>query len=237
MTAPFEVTVVIPAFNEVKRIAETVGEARAYFKSRGRNCEIIVVADGDDGTREKVAEMAKSDPALKVLGGPERRGKGRGVREGVLQAQGEIIGFVDADNKTPIDEYDKFEPLLKKGADVVIGSRKDASQRPENPQRWYRRVGAKGFALAMHALVGLPDIADTQCGFKFFKRKAALDLFGRQKIDGYIFDVEILVHASKSGCRIEQVPIRWRDDGDSRLDLFAGNVRNFLDLMRIAAGT
>lgn len=237
MTAPFEVTVVIPAFNEVKRIAETVGEARAYFKAKGRNCEIIVVADGDDGTREKVAEMAKSDPALKVLGSPERRGKGRGVREGVLKAAGEIIGFIDADNKTPIDEYDKFEPLLKQGADVVIGTRKDARKRPENPQRWYRRVGAKVFAFAMHALVGLPDIADTQCGFKFFARKAALDLFGRQKIDSYIFDVEILVLASKAGYRIEQVPIRWRDDGDSRLDLFAGNVRNFLDLLRIAVGT
>ena len=237
MTAPFEVSVVIPAFNEVKRIAETVGEVRAYFKDKGRSCEIIVVADGDDGTREKVAAMAASDPALQVMGGPERRGKGRGVREGVLRAQGGIIGFLDADNKTPIEEYDKFESLLKKGAEVVIGSRKHASKRPENPQRWYRRAGAKVFSVAMHALVGLPDIADTQCGFKFFQRKTALDLFGRMTIDGYIFDVEILVLATKAGCRIEQVPVRWRDDGDSRLNLVMGNIRNFLDLARIAAGT
>ena len=88
----------------------------------------------------------------------------------------------------------------------------------------------------MHALVGLPDIGDTQCGFKFFPRRVALDLFGRQKIDGYIFDVEILLLASRAGYRIVQIPIRWRDDGDSRLNLFSGNVRNFIDLLRIAAG-
>jgi dolichyl-phosphate beta-glucosyltransferase len=85
----------------------------------------------------------------------------------------------------------------------------------------------------MHALVGLHDISDTQCGFKFFQRQAALDIFARQKIDGYMFDVEILALASALGYAVKEVPIRWRDDGDSRLELVRGNLRNVRDILRI----
>ena len=91
-------TLILPAYNEVKRIAQTIGEAKVYFKGRHYTYEIIVSADGDDGTRELVAEMAGTDPALKVIGSVERRGKGQGIRQGAALAQGEIIGFVDADN-------------------------------------------------------------------------------------------------------------------------------------------
>src|SRR5438445_2298601 len=100
-------TLILPAYNEVKRIAQTIGEAEAYFEARHCTYEIIVSADRDDGTRELVAEMARTNPALHVIGSPERHGKGYGVRQGVALAQGEIIGFMDADNKTPIDEFDK----------------------------------------------------------------------------------------------------------------------------------
>jgi dolichyl-phosphate beta-glucosyltransferase len=228
----FWISLIIPAYNEARRIAETIGETKRYFEKLGRPCEIIVVDDGVDGTREIVAEMAMTDPSLRVIGGPERRGKGYGVRRGVELAQGEIIGYLDADNKTPIEEFDKFEPLLREGCEVVIGSRThpDASvmKRP-----LVRKLGAKGFAHVMHALVGLRDIPDTQCGFKFFQRRAALDLFQRQTIDGYIFDVEILHLARQAGYRIAQVPIRWRDDGDSRLELVWGNLRNMVELLRI----
>jgi dolichyl-phosphate beta-glucosyltransferase len=230
------ITLIMPAYNEAKRIAQTVSEARDYFARRGLTCEIIVSADGTDGTRELVAEMAKTDPNLKVIGSAERRGKGYGVRQGVRLARGEVIGFVDADNKTPIDEFDKFEPYLRDGYDVIIGSRGLRESRIERAQPLHRRLGSKGFALFMHAVVGLPGITDTQCGFKFFQRHVALDLFSRQKIDGYMFDVEILYLAQRAGYRIAQVPVRWRDDGDSRLVLLGGNIRNAVDVFRIRFG-
>lgn len=233
MLSQCSLSLIIPAYNEVHHIANTLGQASAFFKERGYPYEIIVAADGDDGTRELVAEMAQSDPALKVIGSIERRGKGYGIRQGVALAHGDIIGFADADNKTPIAEFDKFAPWLGDGYDIVIGSRGLRESQIEQAQPLYRRLGSRGFGLFIHRVVGLRDIADTQCGFKFFQRRAALDLFGRQRIYGYMFDVEILYLAQQSGYRIAQVPIRWRDDGDSRLALVSGNIRNVIDILRI----
>jgi dolichyl-phosphate beta-glucosyltransferase len=230
------ITLILPAYNEVKRIAQTVGEAQAYFEERGYTYEIIVSADGNDGTRELVAEIAQTDPTLKVIGSEKRLGKGYGIRRAIELAEGEIIGFADADNKTPITEFDKFIPHLKSGCEVVIGSRGLKQSRIEKAQPVYRRLGSQFFGIYMHLLVGLPNIIDTQCGFKFFQRVVAQDLFRRQKIAGYMFDVEILYLAQKAGYKIEQVPIRWRDDGDSRLVLLGGNIRNGLDILRIRFG-
>ncbi|MFI5178591.1 MAG: dolichyl-phosphate beta-glucosyltransferase [Vicinamibacterales bacterium] len=230
---PSLVTVVVPAFNEARSIVTTLGELRAYFEAKPYDYEIIVAADGTDGTREIVTGLARTATRLRVIGGPERRGKGRGIRQAVGMARGDVIGFVDADNKTPITEFDRFEPYLIDGWDVVLGSRGLRESRVERLQPWFRRLGSKGFGVFMHAAVGLNDIVDTQCGFKFFQRPVALDLFRRQRIDGYMFDVEILYLATKRGCRIAQVPVRWRDDGDSRLDLVRGNIRNFFDVLQI----
>ena len=227
------VSVIIPAYNEVARISQTVGEALAFFDARRLACEIIVSADGDDGTREAASAMAVRHREVKVIGQPARRGKGRGIREAVRLATGDIIGFTDADNKTPITEFDNIEPWLRSGHDVVIGSRALRESRIERPQPMYRRLGSKGFGLFMHACVGLDGIVDTQCGFKFFRGAVARELFRLQQIDGYMFDVEILYLATRLGYRIAQVPVRWRDDGDSRLQLVAGNVRNVRDIVSI----
>jgi dolichyl-phosphate beta-glucosyltransferase len=228
-----DVTVIVPAFNEVKRISATIEEIRSYFSSRGLSCQIIVSADGDDGTRERARELVPTVPKLMVIGGAERGGKGRGIRQAVPLATGRIVGFVDADQKTPIAEFSKIEPLLASGHEVVIGSRGLSSSQIDNPQPWYRRIGSRGFGLAMHTIVGLRNVPDTQCGFKFFTANAARELFAAQHIDGYMFDVEILFLATRRGWRIGQVPVRWSDDGDSRLSLVAGNVKNALDLIRI----
>jgi glycosyltransferase involved in cell wall biosynthesis len=230
------VSLILPAFNERQRIGQTITEARHYFHRRGLSHEILVAADGTDGTREYVREMARSVPNLYVLGGPERRGKGHGIRQAVRVASGAIVGFSDADNKTPIDELDKVLPHLDAGADVVIGSRGLETSRIEKRQKFYRRVGSRAFRLLLQMILGLPGVRDTQCGFKFFPQHVAHDLFGRQVIDGYMFDVEILYLARRSGYRIVEVPVRWRDDGDSRLQLFSGNLRNLLDVLRIRFG-
>ncbi len=228
-----DVSLILPAYNEAATIGSTIRETGAYFRSRGLRYEIIVAADGEDGTRELALETASQGEPVRVIGNRERSGKGRGVREAMALARGEIAGYADADNKVPIEELDKFRPCLAQGYDVVIGSRTMRDSQVEKRQPLYRQLGGKGFGLFMHAVVGLKGITDTQCGFKFFTRTSAREIFSRQQIDGYMFDVEILVLARRLGYRIQQVPIRWRDDGDSRLALVSGNLRNAIDIFRI----
>ena len=228
-----DVTLILPAFNEVSRIQQTISQSIDYLRGLDYSYQVIVAADGDDGTRELVREMAKSDPGISVIGRAERSGKGRGVREAIALAKGDIVGYADADNKVPIQEFEKIAERLREGYEVVIGSRAMAASNVEKSQPLYRQLGSQGFRIFLSAVVGLREISDTQCGFKFFSNRAAKLIFDRQKIDGYMFDVEILVLAKRLGIDVAQVPIRWRDDGDSRLELIAGNVRNFSDIFRI----
>ena len=232
MDRPY-ITLILPAYNESATIRRTISRTVDYFTERQYSYEIIAAIDGDDGARELVAEMGKSNPAIKVTGHSDRSGKGRGIREAIRISTGSVIGYADADYKVPIEEFDKIHPLLAQGYDVVIGSRGLAKSVIERKQPLYRRLGSRGFAVFMRTVVGLAGISDTQCGFKFFTRDAALRLFAAQKIDGYMFDVEILAIAQLYGYRIAETPIRWQDDGDSRLQLFRGNVRNVIDIFRI----
>ena len=236
MSGPLDqplLSIVVPAYNEVQRIAQTLHDIQTFLDGRGYTYEVIVSADGTDGTREVVAEIAKLDSRVSVIGSPERRGKGRGVREGILRARGQFVGNVDADYKTPIDQVERMLPYLREGCPVVIGSRRAEGTQIERHQPLYRRVGSKGFAFVMRALVGLYGINDTQCGFKFFSRRAAVALFTKQKIDGYMFDVEILRLARLEGVRIQEVGVRWADDGDTRYDPIGGTIRNAKELLRI----
>jgi dolichyl-phosphate beta-glucosyltransferase len=162
---------------------------------------------------------------------------GHGVRRGMRLASGEVVGFADADNKTPIEELAKLLPWLGRGFALAIGSRALAESQVEIKQPLYRQLGSRGFALAMHAIVGLRHIHDTQCGFKFFTDDAAREIFARTRIDGYMCDVEILWLAERLGYRVKEVGVRWRDDGDSRLELVRGNTRNLIELLRIRFGS
>lgn len=228
-----DISLILPAYNEAKTIVGTVREASRYFQSRSLTSQIIVSADGNDGTRERARELATEIPGLLVLGSPQRSGKGKGIRLGVEQATGAIIGFADADNKVPIEEFDKFLPLLRAQADFVIGTRGRAESKIEKPQPLYRQLGGRAFYFVMQSLVGLPGVADTQCGFKFFRHGLAKAVFAIQEIDGYMYDVEIIALALRMGATLKQVPIRWRDDADSRLDLVSGNIQNMKDIFRI----
>ncbi len=233
MIEPVDVSLILPAFNEAGRIQQTICQSIDYLRGHGYRYEIIVAADGDDGTRELVTEMGKTDPRIRVIGRSQRSGKGRGVREAITLAKGSIVGYADADNKVPIQEFEKIADRLRAGYEIVIGSRAMAESNVEKSQPLYRQLGSRGFRVFLSAVVGLRDVADTQCGFKFFSNRAAKLIFAHQKIDGYMFDVEILVLAKRLGIDIAQVPIRWRDDGDSRLELVAGNLRNVRDIFRI----
>src|SRR5580704_13683769 len=161
-----DISLILPAFNEASRIAATIGDVVSYFNAQNYKYELIVAADGDDGTREKACELAVTNRSIKVIGQQARRGKGRGIREAVAIASGKVIGFADADNKVPIEEYGKLGPWLADGYEVVIGSRALLDSKIERPQPLYRRIGSTGFGIFMHLVVGLADLPDTQCGFK-----------------------------------------------------------------------
>ena len=227
-----KISLILPAYNEAARIGATVEQALAYFDARGLRCEIIVPADGNDGTREIVREIGRRRAGVTAIGGDVRCGKGRGIREAVALATGGIIGFADADNKVPIEEYGDIERALADGVDVAIGSRGLAGSKVERKQSLHRQLGGQAFGVWLRSVTGL-RLRDTQCGFKFFPAGVARDLFSRQKIDGYMFDAEILYIAHKLGYSIREVPVRWSDDGDSRLNMIGGNIRNFKDVLLI----
>jgi dolichyl-phosphate beta-glucosyltransferase len=229
-------SVIVPAYNEAGTISSTLMAMRTYLDRQGYVYEVIVAADGNDATADIVDGMLADWPSLQLSPEPGRHGKGYGLRRGFALARGEIVGFLDADYKTPIDELDKLLPWLSSGYDIAAGSRALADSTIQRYQPWVRRVGSRGFAICMHLIVGLHHIRDTQCGFKFFTRQAALDIFPRTQIDGYMCDVELLWLADRLGYRVREVGIRWRDDGDSRLELVRGNLRNAAELFRIRFG-
>lgn len=226
-------SVVVPAYNEARSIGATLAAMRSFLDQQAYTYEVIVAADGDDDTPQVVEALMQHWPHLHLSAERGRHGKGHGVRRGMRAATGQVVGFVDADNKTPIDELPRLLPWLTEGFEIVIGSRALAESRIEVRQPLYRQLGSRVFALGMRLIVGLPQIHDTQCGFKFFTRHAATEIFGRTRIDGYMCDVEILWLAQKLGYPVKEVGIRWRDDGDSRLDLVRGNARNLAELLRI----
>lgn len=225
-------SIVVPAYNEAASIVRTLKLMRAYLDRQPYPYQIIVAADGDDGTREAAADYFGNDERFAVIGSTRRGGKGKGVRQGVEMARGEIIGFVDADYKTPMEELEKILPWLATFP-VVIGSRRESDSQIEKQQKLYRRWGSRLFARIMRRIVGLHGVKDTQCGFKFFRHDAAKRIFALQRVDSYMFDVEILRLARLLGYDIKEVGIRWQDDGDSRSPMISGAFRHARDLLRI----
>jgi dolichyl-phosphate beta-glucosyltransferase len=236
VSQPPYLSLILPAFNESASIRHTLTACRAFLDAQNYLYEVIVAADGDDATPDIVTEIAATWPQLRLTAERGRHGKGHGLRRGVALASGDIIGFLDADYKTPIEEINKVLPWLSEGYQLVAGSRGVADSLVRRKQRWYRQIGSRGFGLVLHGLIGLNHIRDTQCGFKFFTRAAAREIFGRTRIDGYMCDVEILWLAERLHYRVREVGIVWSDDGDSRLELVRGNIRNTQDLFRIRFG-
>lgn len=216
-----KLSIILPAFNEEKRLPLTLAAILGYLTPQPFSWELIVV---DDGSKDRTAEVGREwivkIPHLKVIRHEINRGKGHAVREGVMNSDGQFVGFLDADYKIPVEEVDKIWPWFEEEYDVVIGSRDLNPSLVEVPQPIHRRIGSRGFSWIKSALVGLPHVPDTQCGFKFFKRHVALDLFGRSKVDGPMFDIELMCLTVQLGYRLKQVPVRFQHDADSRFRLF-----------------
>lgn len=207
-----ELSAVIPVYNEEARIGPTLEAALRYLKAKRLKAEILVVDDGcTDKTLEVVGRFQKKATgplSLRVLRQGKNKGKGAAVKTGALAAKGETILYMDADNATPLSEFEKFRPLLKKGVEVVIGSRAVDRSQVKIPQPLYRQALGRLANLVIQILV-VWGIWDTQCGFKAFSRKAALEIFPRQTIHRFGFDFELLFIAHKLGFSIKEVSVQW----------------------------
>lgn len=227
-------SVIIPAYNEEKRLPKTLEEIDKYLSKQSYDYEILVVNDGSkDSTAEITKNLISKIQNLKLIDNKENRGKGYVTRQGMLEAKGDYRIFTDADNSTSIDQIEKMWPEFEKGYDVVIGSRDIQGAILDPPQPFLRKVIlGKGFKLFRKIVLGLWEVSDTQCGFKCFTKKAAEAIFPKCKIDRFAFDPEILVIAKKLGYKIKEIPVYWRNDPESKVK-FKGMVKMSIDLFKI----
>jgi len=228
-----DVSVVIPAYNEEARIGPTLREAVEYFRERGSACELIVVDDGSrDQTAGLVRRLSERFREVRLIRLPENRGKGYAVRVGVANSHGERVLFMDADGATPMAEIERLEDALGSGADMAIGSRALRGEGVTVRARLLRRLVGRVF----HALVTLLTVRgfrDTQCGFKLFESAVAHDLFSRARMNGFSFDVELLLMARRGGYRVSEVPVNWTHKPGSRINLALDSLRMARDLCAI----
>ena len=226
-----QLSVVIPAFEEAARLGPTLERVRTYLAARPFESEVLVVVDGGrDGTLGLVRNLARAWPALRVLDNGVNRGKGYSVRRGMLAARGRYLLFSDADLSTPIAEVERLVAALEAGADVAIGSRALVDSDVRVRQAWWRQSMGRVFNRFVR-LVAVPDLRDTQCGFKCFRRDAAQRIFARQRIARFSFDVELLWIARTLGYRVAELPVTWINHPSSRVHPLSDSCRMLVDLM------
>jgi dolichyl-phosphate beta-glucosyltransferase len=193
---------------------------------------VLLVDDGStDGMVTHLQQRFGDRPQLRLLSYGGNRGKGYAVRFGSLHATGDVVLFSDADFSTPIEEMEKLLPWLDQGYDMAIGSRAVAGAEIRERQPFYREGAGKLFNLLVRVLVA-PEFHDTQCGFKCFRRQPLLPVLQQQQIDGFAFDVEMIVLAKAAGLKVAEVPVIWINSPTSKVALSRG-LAAFVDLVRI----
>ena len=227
-------SIVIPAYNEEERIGATLERTLAYFSERPEcRVEVLVVDDGStDSTANLVASWQERSRHVRLLSHDENMGKGWAVRTGMLAADGEYVLFMDADGSTEIAEIEKLSQALDGGADIAIGSRDLAGSEIRKHQPVVRETMGKAFSFIARVLA-IPEIADTTCGFKLFRKPAIAPIFSRQRVRGWAYDVEILYLAIKMGFQVAEIPVHWTDSPDSRVNLLGVVLPTLRDLIWI----
>jgi glycosyltransferase involved in cell wall biosynthesis len=223
------ISIVIPAYNEENRLGASLDKIRRYLaSSRWDFSEVVVV---DDGSRDRTKQIA-AEGGARVLLNPGNRGKGYTVRHGVLEARGDWVLYSDADLSSPIEEVEKlWSAVEREGAQVAIGSRAVDRSLVGVHQPVAREVSGRIFNLAMRIITGLP-FKDTQCGFKLFEREAAREIFSRQQLEGFGFDVEVLFIARRLGYKAMEVAVRWDNVEGTKVSLAAG-AKAFADPIKV----
>ncbi len=227
---PF-LSIIIPAYNEEDRLADSLNRILAFLASQPHSSEILVVENGSTDRTAEVAEaFARQHPTLRVLR-EQARGKGLAVRRGILAATGEYRFICDVDLSMPIEYITRFLPPLLPDAAIAIASR-EAPGAARYGEPAYRHWIGRGFNLLVR-LLAVPGLQDTQCGFKCFRADAADELFRLQVLDGWTFDVEVLFLARRKGYQIAEVPIPWTHASGSRVHLVRDSLAMLTDLVRI----
>ena len=226
-------SIVIPAYNESARIAQTLQRVLACVDRQGWDAEVLVVDDGsEDRTVEIVRGWMERSTRLRLVRNVGNRGKGYSVRNGLLQAAGEVVMFTDADLSAPMEEAERLLAAIQEGADVAIGSRWMDRTRQTIHQPLYRRFFGRCFNWVTRSVMGLP-FKDTQCGFKAFTRAAAQVIFRLQRIERWGFDPEVLFIARKLGYTIREVPVTWGHDERSRMSYLRDGLKMLEEMAAI----
>jgi dolichyl-phosphate beta-glucosyltransferase len=228
-------SIVIPAYNEEQRLPHAIQDVGRYLRTHAAEFEIIVADDGStDGTARTVQQFQRACDRLRLVRLAANQGKGAAVKAGMLAALGNFLLFTDADQSTPIDHLPKLlMPLLKGEHDIAIGSRATHGAEIIQGQAWHRQKLGEVFGLLAKILL-VRGFSDSQCGFKCFRREAALAIFPRLTSSSAIFDLEVLLLSARAGFRVAEVPVAWRHDPDSRLGYtFRKSVAIFRELLRL----
>lgn len=225
------ISLILPAFNEARRLDHSVSECLAFFESRGLRAEVIIADDGStDGTSEVASALQARHPAhVRHLMLPHR-GKGAAVRAGVQASTGDPIAFLDADLTIPVAVLEPLTEALRDGADVAVASRYVAGSVVDRP--WWRRAMGAAFRTCVRALVPT-GVSDTQCGGKAYTAAAARRLFAAQRLDGFAFDAEVLFIARRAGYRVREIPFTLRQPRGSSIDFLRESPKMFRDLFVI----
>lgn len=212
-----DITVIFPAYNEIDRIQPTLESYYRVLEKMELKYEILVVDDGSsDGTADFVEKLQDEIPHLSVIRCPKNQGKGAAVRIGMLKAKGAIRVMTDADGSVSASQLNSlYQSITDEEVDVSIGSRYVKGAVIENPQPLHRRLWSR-FANVFIQKMLLPGIVDTQCGFKAFTAKAAIDIFSDAATNGWSFDLEALAFAQLKGYKIAEIPVSWSDDDRSK---------------------
>lgn len=231
-----EISVIIPCYKEAEVIRTNILAVSEFLKTRFTRFEIIVVTDGSpDGTADIVKELQaeRFDMPLKLFSFTQNRGKGAAVRAGILKSSFDPVMFIDADLTIPIEELEIFFPALS-SADIAIASRLLSGSQFEEPSPWYRVLMARIFHLLQIITLGNFEFSDTQCGFKLFRRAAALDLFGRSSVDRFAFDAEILFLATLRNYKVAVLPVVIkRDPRNTNVRVFRDSINMIFALIKI----
>ncbi len=230
-----DLSIVIPAYNEASRIEPTIRDIVAYCRQGQRVFELLLIDDGSrDDTSSIGRRLAEEFSELKLIRLAANQGKGFAVRTGVLNAIGRVVLFADADGSTPISEIERLESALEAGADVAVGSRQRRAAGVQVKAKLHRRLIGRTFHFLVESLAN-PGVKDTQCGFKLFRSEVSHDLFSRMRMNGFSFDVEVLVMARRRGYRVAEVPVNWTHQPGSKVRLAVDSFQMAADLFRIRA--
>lgn len=234
MSDPVYLSVVIPAYNEAKKIRNDIHHLYTYLNRQSFSYEVIVVDDGSaDETRMILEELEDQYRNLRCRCCPQNRGKGHAVKTGILEARGEVIFFADAGTCVPYAETERGLSFIREGYDIAVGSRALLESNIVLSQPKYRQIGSKVFGLLARTVMGVRQVKDLQCGFKFFTRRAAMAIFPTNTINGMMFDIETIIKAQQLNLQIKEFPVTWKNDPDTKLKPLTGGIRILWELFLV----